>query len=130
MNKSTKLLLVGLATGATVYFYKELVKNKKIENKEDKKNKEDNTNKYEKYKAFNGSVNMTSPSYVSFENMETKIAPLASKKDLEEMRGDLESDLSYTQMHIVKVEKDLEDTLARVCYLEGLIAQKIGRNKV
>lgn len=124
MNKSTKLLLVGLATGATVYFYKELVKNKKSENKEDK------TDKYEYYKAFNGDVSLTSPSYVSFENMETKIAPLASKKDLEEMRGDLESDLSYTQMHIVKVEKDLEDTLARVCYLEGLIAQKIGRNKV
>jgi hypothetical protein len=124
MNKSTKLLLVGLATGAAVYFYKELVKNKKSENKED------NTDKYEYYKAFNGDVSLTSPSYVSFENMETKIAPLASKKDLEEMRGDLESDLSYTQMHIVKVEKDLEDTLARVCYLEGLIAQKIGRNKV
>lgn len=124
MNKSTKLLLVGLATGATVYFYKELVKNKKSENKED------NTDKYEYYKAFNGDASLTSPSYVSFENMETKIAPLASKKDLEEMRGDLESDLSYTQMHIVKVEKDLEDTLARVCYLEGLIAQKIGRNKV
>lgn len=124
MNKSTKLLLVGLATGATVYFYKELVKNKKSENKED------NTDKYEYYKAFNGDVSLTCPSYVSFENMETKIAPLASKKDLEEMRGDLESDLSYTQMHIVKVEKDLKDTLSRVCYLEGLIAQKIGRNKV
>ena len=124
MNKSTKLLLVGLATGATVYFYKELVKNK------NSKNKEDNTDKYKTYKDFGKYVNLTSPNYVSFENMETKIAPLASKKDLEEMRGDLESDLSYTQMHIVKVEKDLEDTLARVCYLEGLIAQKIGRNKV
>lgn len=124
MNKSTKLLLVGLATGATVYFYKELVKNKKSENKED------NTDKHEYYKAFSADVSPNFPSYVSFENMETKIAPLASKKDLEEMRGDLESDLSYTQMHIVKVEKDLEDTLARVCYLEGLIAQKIGRNKV
>lgn len=130
MNKSTKLLLVGLATGATVYFYKELVKNKKIENKEDKKNKEDNTNKYEKYKAFNGSVNMTSPSYVSFENMETKIAPLASKKDLEEMRNDLGVELSYTQMHIFKVESELEDTKNRIHYLEGLIAQEIGRNKV
>ena len=124
MNKSTKLLLVGLETGATVYFYKELVKNK------NSKNKEDNTDKYKTYKDFGKYVNLTSPNYVSFENMETKIAPLASKKDLEEMRGDLESDLSYTQMHIVKVEKDLEDTLARVCYLEGLIAQKIGRNKV
>lgn len=124
MNKSTKLLLVGLATGATVYFYKELVKNKKIENKED------DTKKYGTYKAFNADVKMTSPNYVSFENMETKIAPLASKKDLKEMRGDLESDLSYTQMHIVKVEKDLEDTQVRMCYLEGLIAQIIGRNKV
>lgn len=124
MNKSTKLLLVGLATGATVYFYKELVKNKKSENKED------STNKYETYKAFNGSVNMTSPNYVSFKDMETKIDPLASKKDLEEMRNDLGVELSYTQMHIFKVEKELEDIKNRVHSLEGLIAQKIGRNKV
>ena len=53
MNKSTKLLLVGLATGATVYFYKELVKNKKIENKED------NTNKEETYKPFEQQPNMS-----------------------------------------------------------------------
>lgn len=124
MKKRTKFLLVGLATGATVYLYKELVEKKRA------KNKEDNTNKYETYKAFNADVKMTSPNYVSFENMESKIDPLASKKDLEEMRGDLESDLSYTQMHIVKVEKDLEDTQVRMCYLEGLIAQHIGRNKV
>lgn len=124
MNKSTKLLLVGLATGATVYFYKELVKNKKSENKED------NTDKYKTYKDFGKYVNATSPSYVSFENMETKIAPLASKKDLEELRNDLGVELSYTQMHIFKVEKELKDIKNRVHSLEGIIAQKIGRNKV
>lgn len=124
MKKRTKMLLVGLATGATVYLYKELVEKKKTETEED------NTDKYETYKAFNSDVRMTSPNYVSFKNMESKIAPLASKKDLEEMRGDLESELSYTQMHIVKVEKDLEDTQVRMCYLEGLIAQIVGKNKV
>lgn len=125
MNKSTKLLLVGLATGATVYFYKELVKNKSKKSE----NKEDNTDKYKTYKDFGKYVDLTSPSYVSFENMETKIAPLASKKDLKEMRNDLEVDLSYTQMHIFKVEKELEDTKNRIHSLEVLIAQKIGRNK-
>lgn len=104
MNKSTKLLLVGLATGATFYLYKELVKNKKSENKED------NTDKYEYYKAFSGDVSPTSPSYVSFENMETKIAPLASKKDLEELRIDLELQMTDTRMHIAQVEKKLNDT--------------------
>lgn len=104
MNKSTKLLLVGLATGATVYFYKELVKNKKSENKED------NTDKHEYYKAFSGDVSLTSPNYVSFENMETKIAPLASKEDLEEVRTELAFQMTDTRMHIAQVEKKLNDT--------------------
>lgn len=103
MNKSTKLLLVGLATGATVYFYKELVKNKKIEDKED------NTNKYETYKAFDQQPNVSNyASRVSFENMKSKIERLASIEDLKEMRNDLESELSYTQLHIFKVESELE----------------------
>lgn len=104
MNKSTKLLLLGLATGATFYLYKEVVKNKKSENKED------NTDKYEYYKAFSGDVSPTSPSYVSFENMEKKIAPLASKKDLEEMRTALEYQICDTRVHIAQVEKKLHDT--------------------